>query len=110
MPHEKKVAVPHFTSEFKQVVDLLVYLKRQPDFFRVNNLADVLIHPDRPKKRRRLDQLAESREAAKEVLVQIVDGEEVISPRLSFCKSFDTGIDRVKGGCHLQGGSDRGWG
>ena len=72
MPHEKKVAVPHFTSQFKQVVDLLVYLKRQPDFFRVNNLADALIHPDRPKKRRRLDDLAESREAAKEVLDQFV--------------------------------------
>ena len=37
------------------MVDLLVYLKRQPDFFQVNNLADALIHPDRPKKRRRLD-------------------------------------------------------
>ena len=73
MPYEKKVAVPHFTSQFKQVVDLLVYLKRQPDFFQVNNLADALIHPDRPKKRRRLDELVESREAAKEVLDQIVD-------------------------------------
>ena len=77
MPYEKKVSVPHFTSQFKQVVDLLVYLKRQPDFFQVNNLADALIHPDRPKKRRRLDELVESREAAKEVLDQIVDGDEV---------------------------------
>ena len=76
----------------------------------MNNLADALIHPDQPKKRRRLDELVESREAAKEVVDQIVDGDEVISPRLSFCKSFDTGIDRVKGGCHLQGGSDCGWG
>ena len=75
MPYEKKVSVPHFTSQFKQVVDLLVYLKRQPDFFRVNNLADALIHPDRPKKRRRLDDLAETGEAAKEVVDQIVDGD-----------------------------------
>ena len=108
MPHEKKVAVPHFTSQFKQVVDLLVYLKRQPDFFRVNNLADALIHPDRPKKRRRLDELVESREAAKEVLDQIVDGDEVISPRLLFCKSFATGGIRAKArpGCSRGGRGD----
>ena len=108
MPYEKKVSVPHFTSQFKQVVDLLVYLKRQPDFFRVNNLADALIHPDRPKKRRRLDELVESREAAKEVLDQIVDGDEVISPRLLFCKSFATGGIRAKArpGCSRGGRGD----
>ena len=33
-----------------------------------------------------------------EVLDQFVDEDEVISPRLLFCKSFDTGIGRVKGG------------
>ena len=74
----------------------------------MNNLADALIHPDQPKKRRRLDDLAESREAAKEVLDQIVDGDEVISPRLLFCKSFATGGIRAKArpGCSRGGRGD----
>ena len=56
----------------------------------------------------RLDDLAETGEAAKEVVDQIVDGDEVISPRLLFCKSFATGGIRAKArpGCSRGGRGD----
>ena len=70
----------------------------------MNEIANLLLQPAQSTKRRRLNDGRhlntgqKGREEEEEVLYQIVDGDEVISPRLLFCKSFDTGIGRVKGG------------
>ena len=101
---DKKSLVPSFEGQLLSVVKEIVFLRRRPEFKDVNEIANLLLQPAQRTKRRRLNDGRhlntgqKGREEEEEVLYQIVDGDEVISPRLLFCKSFDTGISRVKGG------------
>ena len=80
----------------------------------MNEIANLLLQPAQSTKRRRLNDGRhlntgqKGREEEEEVLYQIVDGDEVISPRLLFCKSFATGGIRAKArpGCSRGGRGD----